>query len=171
KEELNRLLEATPDDTDVGAVLDRVKHANQVVASLNEQAARLDEQIAAKRLELGIVDRRLQEHVESRLKKGFDKEDVARMTDREAKTRTTMQEFLRRATEWKIDRLSSTITESFRFLLRKGSLVERILIDPTTFAVTLYDNTGIALPRHRLSEGEKQIFAISMLLGLATCSS
>ncbi len=67
--------------------------------------------------------------------------------------------------------MSATITESFRFLLRKRTLVKRIFIDPTTFAVTLYDNAGTALPRHRLSEGEKQIFAISMLWGLARSSS
>jgi DNA sulfur modification protein DndD len=87
------------------------------------------------------------------------------------RTRETMQEFLRRTTERKIDRLSDLITESFRFLVRKQTLVERILIDPATFAVTLYDGAGHALPRQRLSEGEKQIFAISMLWGLARASA
>lgn len=171
KEDLARLLAATPEDTDIGAVIERLKEANQAFARLNEQAAQLDEQIDARRAELGVVERRLQEHLETQMKQGFNREDLARMTDRAAKTRTTMQEFLRRATERKIDRLSETITEAFRFLLRKRTLVERILIDPTTFAVTLYDNAGTALPRHRLSEGEKQIFAISMLWGLARSSS
>jgi DNA sulfur modification protein DndD len=87
------------------------------------------------------------------------------------RTRETMQVFLRRATERKIDRLSELITESFRFLLHKRTLVERILIDPSTFAVTLYDAKGNAVPRQRLSEGEKQIFAVSMLWGLARASA
>ena len=82
-----------------------------------------------------------------------------------------MQDFLRRATERKIDRLSGLITESFRFLLRKKSMVERILIDPATFGITLYDRAGGALSKERLSEGEKQIFAISVLWGLARASS
>ena len=84
-----------------------------------------------------------------------------------AKTRVVMQEFLTRATERKIDRLSDLITESFRFLLRKQTMVERIHIDPSTFAITLFNEAGHALPRERLSEGEKQIFAISVLWGLA----
>lgn len=171
KEDLERLLAATPGYTDVRAVIERLGQANQSFGRLNEQASKLDEQIAAKRLELSMVERRLQEHLESRMNVGFDREDVARMAERARKTRTTMQEFLRRATEKKIDRLSGTITESFRFLLRKQTLVERILIDPTTFEVTLFDNSGATLPRHRLSEGEKQIFAISMLWGLARASS
>jgi DNA sulfur modification protein DndD len=82
-----------------------------------------------------------------------------------------MQVFLQRATEEKIDRLSRLITESFRFLLRKQTLVERIRIEPTTFAVTLYDAAGQALARQRLSEGEKQIFAVAMLWGLARASA
>ena len=127
--------------------------------------------LASKRVELSVIERRLKDHFESRLRQGFDEEDASRMTDLAGKTRATMQEFLQRATEKKIDRLSATITESFRFLLRKKTLVERILIEPTTFAVTLFDHTGTALPRHRLSEGEKQIFAISMLWGLAQSSS
>jgi DNA sulfur modification protein DndD len=50
-------------------------------------------------------------------------------------------------------------------------LVQRIFIDPATFAVTLYDDAGQALPRQRLSEGEKQIFAVAMLWGLARASA
>ena len=108
---------------------------------------------------------------EGDVKKEFDQEDQARIVRLAARTRTTMQDFLRRATERKIDRLSGLITESFRFLLRKKSMVERILIDPATFAITLYDRAGHALSKERLSEGEKQIFAISVLWGLARASN
>jgi DNA sulfur modification protein DndD len=88
-----------------------------------------------------------------------------------ARTRVVMQEFLARATESKIERLSDLITDSFRFLLRKQSLIERIHIDPSTFAITLFNQAGHALPKERLSEGEKQIFAISVLWGLARASA
>lgn len=43
-------------------------------------------------------------------------------------------------------------------------------IDPETFGITLFDTTGVVLPKERLSEGEKQIFAISILWGLAKAS-
>jgi hypothetical protein len=101
----------------------------------------------------------------------FASEDRRRMIELAGRTRETMQEFLRRATARKIDRLAALITESFRFLLRKRTLVERVGIDPETFALTLYDRDGHALPRQRLSEGEKQLFAIAMLWGLARASA
>ena len=49
--------------------------------------------------------------------------------------------------------------------------MEQILIDPVTCAITRYDAAGGALARQRLSEGEKQIFAIAMLWGLARASA
>jgi DNA sulfur modification protein DndE len=60
------------------------------------------------------------------------------------------------------------LRESFRFLLRKKTLVHQVQIDAATFAIHLFDNAGQAIPKHRLSEGEKQVFAISVLWGLMT---
>jgi DNA sulfur modification protein DndD len=127
--------------------------------------------IEARKAELREAEGRLQRQWEGNVGKEFEREDYQRMVVLAGRTRETMQEFLHRATARKIDRLSELITESFRFLVRKKTLVERILIDPTTFAITLYDTGGHALPRRRLSEGEKQIFAISMLWGLARASA
>ena len=45
------------------------------------------------------------------------------------------------------------------------------MIDPTDFSITLVDQSGAVLPKERLSEGEKQIFAISVLWGLSQASA
>jgi hypothetical protein len=37
--------------------------------------------------------------------------------------------------------------------------------------ITLYDSSGRAIPKQRLSEGEKQIFAVSVLWGLARAAA
>jgi DNA sulfur modification protein DndD len=68
-------------------------------------------------------------------------------------------------------RLSELVTNSFRYLLRKKTLVERVVIDPETFAITLVDTAGRQVSKDRLSEGEKQIFAISVLWGLSRASA
>jgi DNA repair exonuclease SbcCD ATPase subunit len=101
----------------------------------------------------------------------FAQDDRQRMTRIAVKTRLVMKDFLKQATERKIDRLSDLITESFRYLSRKQTMVERIHIDPATFAITLYNESGHALSKERLSEGEKQIFAISVLWGLSRASA
>jgi len=138
---------------------------------LDSEAKRLDAEIVALKVEQKQCQDKLAKLFEGDVQREFAQEDRARIVQLAARTRTTMQDFLRRATDRKIDRLSDLITESFRFLLRKKSMVERILIDPGTFAITLYDSAGGALSKERLSEGEKQVFAISVLWGLARASN
>jgi DNA sulfur modification protein DndD len=55
-------------------------------------------------------------------------------------------------------------------LLRKGSLVSDLKIDPERFSVELYGKNGRILPPERLSAGERQLLAISILWGLARTS-
>ena len=83
-----------------------------------------------------------------------------------------MKEFLSRATERKID---PTFRPDYRVISlsaranRRWSIASHI--DPSTFAITLFNEAGHALSKERLSEGEKQIFAISVLWGLARASA
>src|SRR5207302_2314838 len=98
------------------------------------EAQRLDAAVATLKAELDQCVARIGKLFEGDVEKEFAQEDRARVVKLAARTRTAMQEFLRRATERKIDRLSGLITESFRFLLRKKSMVERIMIDPATLA-------------------------------------
>lgn len=82
-----------------------------------------------------------------------------------------MQRFLKQATARKIQHLSELVTSSFRFLLHKQSLLERVIIDPESFRITLIDRIGNQIPKEQLSEGEKQIFAVSVLWGLSKASA
>jgi DNA sulfur modification protein DndD len=101
----------------------------------------------------------------------FDRDDRRRTIQLAGRTRDVMREFLERATARRIDRLAARIAESFRYLLRKQTLVERVAIDPGNFGITLYDKGGRPLAKERLSEGEKQLFAIAILWGLSHASA
>ncbi|MEO8498783.1 MAG: DNA sulfur modification protein DndD, partial [Planctomycetota bacterium] len=100
----------------------------------------------------------------------IDAEEAGRMIKMAVRTQETMSEYLKRATNRKIEHLSKEVGDAFQFLLRKQSLIERVEIDPESFRITLYGTNGEVLPKERLSEGEKQIFAISVLWGLAKSS-
>jgi len=60
--------------------------------------------------------------------------------------------------------------ESFTQLLRKTSLVSGLKIDPDTFMIELTGGDGQPLPFNRLSAGERQLLATSLLWGLAKAS-
>jgi len=58
------------------------------------------------------------------------------------------------------------ITAEFKQLLRKRNLISQVLIDPTTYEVSIQDSNGHTLPMERLSAGERQLLAISVLSAL-----
>jgi DNA sulfur modification protein DndD len=164
-------LSITPKDGGISEFLTRLRTATERMATLNDEAKQLDRSMAERKADWEARRARLQAIQEREAREEFTQDDQQRMARIAAKTRVVMKEFLIRATERKIYRLSDLITESFRFLLRKQTMVERIHIDPSTFAITLYNEAGQALSKERLSEGEKQIFAISVLWGLARASA
>lgn len=70
----------------------------------------------------------------------------------------------------KLNQLETLVTQCFLYLLHKSNLVHRVEIDTEAFTLSLFDSTGQAVPKHRLSAGEKQLLAIALLWGLARAS-
>ncbi|MGF1571092.1 MAG: DNA sulfur modification protein DndD [Nodosilinea sp.] len=80
-----------------------------------------------------------------------------------AKVKQTLAVFKQRLKLHKLNHLEDLVTKHFLYLLRKPDFVHRVQIDTETFRLTLYDHDCDPLPKHRLSAGEKQILAISLL--------
>jgi DNA sulfur modification protein DndD len=170
-EDLQRALTATPKEASIKDAAEALKVSSQEFAVVDQQSQRLNSALDAERQARSVIEEQVK-----RLRKKFADEEIANEEDTRllqllSRTQETMQVFLRRATENKIGRLAEHITESFRFLLRKKALVERVVIDPRTFAIELEDSSGQRISKQQLSEGEKQIFAVSVLWGLSRASA
>jgi len=170
-EVIQRSLAATPREEAVRGVAEELKAASAELAACEQQVNRLEKELGSLRNERDEIEKALQRLRRKVVDEQISSEEDGRVAHLLKRTQEAMKEFLRRATARKIDRLSDLITESFRYLLRKKTLVNRLSIDPGTFAITLYDDKGHAIPKQRLSEGEKQIFAISVLWGLSRASA
>jgi len=170
RESLERTLKQTPKEADIAVVVERLNETTKESAVLEDRARRLDEEVRILGVQKQEIANQLQKHRRATVEDHIQSEESARMAALAIRTQEIMKQYLRLATADKIDRLSSLVSDSFRFLLRKSTLVERVEIDPDTFRITLSDNDGNVLPKKRLSEGEKQIFAISLLWGLAQAS-
>ena len=62
--------------------------------------------------------------------------------------------------------LAEMITEEFASLMRKRKLVDKVCVDPSTYAVTIVAPDGYELPMGRLSAGERQLLAVAVLSAL-----
>lgn len=70
-----------------------------------------------------------------------------------------------------ISTLERYIKRRFHELVRKGELLSRIKIDPTSFSMTLFGLDEKPLDPRRLSAGERQLLSVAILWTLATESN
>ncbi|MEU6720388.1 DNA sulfur modification protein DndD [Nonomuraea sp. NPDC046802] len=96
-------------------------------------------------------------------------EDARRILAYSKKSRETMAKYRTRLIQHHIGRIQEEVLACLRALLRKTDLV----IDVETFSVTLQTRTRAGtrpLPAHKLSAGERELLAVSLLWGLARAS-
>lgn len=82
----------------------------------------------------------------------------------------TMEAFKARLTEKRVQDLSDIILHCFTSMVGKTSMIHHIQIDPKTLDIKLIDFKNNELLKSQLSAGEKQLFAVSIIWGLAKCS-
>ena len=84
--------------------------------------------------------------------------------------RNIMTRFKAKMTVRHLGQLENLILEGYQTLLRKGSLITQVKIDPDTFNIHLLNASAHEIPLDRLSAGERQLLAVSILWGLGKAS-
>lgn len=166
RKNLESQLGRIPDDAVLGPLLSEIAAANRELGGL--QAVLAEQEQGTSRLETEkqqLEGRRLklQEQIGR-----IDRQDKGLENAR--KVQSVLAEYGRELITTRVASLRANIADCFGRLCRKTDLVRRIEIDPTTFRVSLLDRHDRVIPKHQLSAGEKQIFAISVLWGLGQAS-
>lgn len=93
-----------------------------------------------------------------------------RILEHTTEVRNTLQLYRKALIVKHIGRLETLIKESFTSLMRKNDLVNNISINPENFSLSMISHDDKTIPANRLSAGERQLLAISILWGLAKAS-
>ena len=151
-------------------LLNAIRDLERTAAALQAEIQRLSDAVqslenrrAALRLQEEKVNKKL-----AQFKSTFD--NNSRILEYCSKTTAVMGEFKIRLQQKKVKELEDNITKCFRSLSRKESVITEVRVDPETLEILLVDYAGGALLKSQLSAGEKQIFAISIIWGLALSS-
>jgi DNA sulfur modification protein DndD len=147
--------------------LDAAREAHE--AKLSElEAVKLRKQALEKQRQAALT--RLEKLGEHETEVRVAEDDRQRMLKHSQRVRETLKKFRTRVVRHHTASIEALMLESFRKLLRKSELVTGLTINPKTFEPTLTGRDGKALPFDRLSAGERQLLATSLLWGLARAS-
>jgi DNA sulfur modification protein DndD len=81
-----------------------------------------------------------------------------------------LNQFIVRLRKNKVHLLQEKTFEMYRLLSSRSGLIKDISIDDKTYEVKIVDRNGHEIRKSALSAGEKEIFAVSLLWGLAQTS-
>ena len=160
---IEKNLVQTPDEEILKPIFEKLNAYNQNLGICLQRQKQIDKNLRSKINERDAIDRDKTRLEEKYATAGQTRERLTLVKN----VKTALDDYLTRLTEKKIAQLRSKVAECFNHLSRKGNIISHIEIDPKTFHVTLFDHNNAAIPKKSLSAGEKQIFAIAMLWGLA----
>jgi len=129
--------------------------------SILEEETRLQRSKADK-LQSSIFNR-----LESDLKTKFAREDDQRMINYSKKARLTLKTLRQKVIDNRLTEIEELILQSFKQLIRKPKLIGEIQISTEDYSLLLLDSNKQEIHPSRLSAGERQLLAISILWGLA----
>ncbi len=159
-------LDQVPNDDVVEPLMQRLGELNRQLGSAETEANQAKQE--CKTLDHEIeVQKRLRKKKEDELQlsaKGAERHEMV------TRVQAVLAEYSAALTQSKVAELSNAVADCFGQLWRKGDVLSGIKINPETCSVMLLDSQDRVIPKERLSAGEKQIYAISMLWALARVS-
>ncbi|WP_173097780.1 DNA sulfur modification protein DndD [Actinomadura verrucosospora] len=164
---LDRQLAGVPDRDVIAALLEERDSQHYEVIRLRAELDKFKEElnVARRRREQLILDR--ERAYKGRAAKLAKVEDAERIVAYADKIRRTMEKFGEALLQRHISKLEVAVLKSFQYLMRKSALVRDLRIDTEKFTITLIGPDDQELDPSRLSAGERQLLAVSLLWGLA----
>lgn len=167
---VDRKLAGVPDPEKLQPIIKQLEEARAAIQEATVNVAALDMEIKRVTRERDQKKNRWLGQAQRALGKQLEHNDVQRILSHSNRVKQTLQKFRVAVVERHVSRIERLILESFRQLLRKKSLISGLNIDPRNFSLELLGADGKSISPDRLSAGERQLLAVSMLWGLARAS-
>ncbi|MFF2142237.1 DNA sulfur modification protein DndD [Kitasatospora sp. NPDC058190] len=166
-EALDRQLAGVPDEKLIASRLEDRESARQALHRAEALLASAVEAHSAAKSRRDALKTQLERAHDARVKSLVRAEEIERIVAYCDRQREVMDRFGDALLKRHINRLEVAVLESFSRLMRKRGLVRDLNIDTDRFRLTLVDSEGDPLDPGRLSAGERQLLAVSLLWGLA----
>lgn len=168
--DIERKLAGVPAQDLVIQLAQEKAEAQKAFAEAERKLFEIDDKIKRLANERNEINAKLISQLEQKVKDEFEREDAGRMVQHAQLVRNTLDRFRVAMVSRHSSKIASLVLDSFRRLLRKEFLVSNITINTETFTLELYGTDKQIISPERLSAGERQLLAISMLWGLARAS-
>lgn len=168
--QLESYLSVDINEKEIARIYKNIKEIEQQIIETNVMIERKENERKSRNGELISITSEFNKKVEKYLKKMELNDDSDRIIKYAHMANTILEEYKVRLQKNKIAVVANTMTECYKKLANKKTLIDRICMDPVTLDLYYQDYDGKEINKASLSAGEKQLMVISLLWALALCS-
>ena len=168
--DIERALERVPNDDIVAKRLDKIDRLAKEISELSKELMLLEHDYANEENRFDMLKTKILNIIEQQTDDIITGESNQRIIEYSNKARATLQIYKSRLISKYIETISKHILDCFSLLIRKENLISKISISSADYEILLYGYDNTVLSPSSLSAGERQLFAISTLWGLAKAS-
>lgn len=169
--DVEELLLATPDEESVLGLREKMFQAEaDIIKFKSAKDFALNEERKANDL-IKVIDNRIIAKKGEIFDKEFTEAETKRKIQYAKKTRNNLEKYREKIITSKIGKVEKLVLDSFQKLLQKKKLVHKIEISKDDFSISLFDTKKNKIELSRMSAGERQLLAVSILWGLARASN
>ncbi len=166
-QQAERQLAAVPDEQQIKTLIEDRQQATEAVIVARAAVERHRELVAEARSRHERLEADLERARQKRVRTFIREEELQRIITYADKARSTLERFGEALLRKHISSLEVAVLRSFQTLMRKSGLIKDLRIDTDKFTLALTNRDEEAIDPARLSAGERQLLAISLLWGLA----
>ena len=141
--------------------------------SCSTQIGRKTEQLRLREEEIITLEKRVGD-IEIEIEKLYGKHNVSKEKAEYIQEcdsiASVLNQFMVRLRKNKVHLLQEKTFEMYRLLSSRSGLIKDLTVDDKTYEVRISDRNGHEIKKSSLSAGEKEVFAVSLLWGLAQTS-
>ena len=163
-------LSSNAEKTNAAELLSKIRELDRIRDNFRYEIDRLDQLFDSVSVQLEALNSKRIKLIKQIADKENSSDDDERILAYAAKTVSVMETFKLRLQESKVRELEANITKCFKFLAQKEAMITSVEVDPASLDIILRDYNGGILLKSQLSAGEKQMFAIAIIWGLALSS-
>lgn len=163
-------LSSNAEKSNAADLLSKIRELDRICDNFRYEIDRLDQLLESLNAQWEALNNKRIKLIKKIADKENSSDDDERILAYAAKTISVMETFKLRLQESKVKELEANITRCFKFLAQKEAMITSVEVNPTTLDIILRDYNGGILLKSQLSAGEKQMFAIAIIWGLALSS-
>lgn len=169
-EQLENYLSVDIDEKAIAKIYKDIKKIEHEIADIEINIVSLQEQYRMKNGQFITANADFKKNVEAYLQQVELKDDTDRVVKYSQIATSILNEYKIRLQRRKVSVVADTMTECYKKLANKKTLINKVLMDDNTLDLKYINSDGEEVLKSSLSAGEKQLMVISLLWSLAICS-